>query len=435
VRVAALGQRGTPDPLLRGWGVPTEAVPADDGALARLLASGSVLVDALLGTGFRGVPREDHARLIRAMNDAHRPLVSLDLPSGVDATTGAVPGEAVRAGLTVAFGYPKLGTLRLPGRERAGRIVAVEIGFPPPPPGWASARLITSEFARSARPRRPIDTHKKAEGRLLILAGSPGMAGAAVLAARGALRAGAGYVQVASAPENRGVLQSAVPEAIFVDTADLEALREAARDADAVVAGPGMGTGDAEAERLGDLLSLPLKGLVLDADALTLVGRGTFPGLGRAPRARRLLTPHPGEMSRLGASAEQVRDDPFGVARAGAARWDATVLLKGAPSLVADPVGGPVRVSSSGSSDLARAGMGDVLAGVAGAFLARGLDAANAAAVALHLTGRAAVATGRGETLVPSDVADALVVTLRDERAESSDLDLSFVTLDLDPAW
>ncbi|MSR22286.1 MAG: NAD(P)H-hydrate dehydratase [Gemmatimonadetes bacterium] len=434
VRVIIVGSRPAPDPLLHGWPVPIQRLSDDDEPLDTALRSAGVLVDALLGTGARGEPRAEHARVIQAMNSSGRPVLALDVPSGVDASSGAVPGMAIRAQVTVALGSPKLGTLLFPARELAGRIVAVEIGFPPPATGWASARLLTPDWARARRPQqRRNPTHKKAEGWLLILAGSPGMAGAAVLAARGALRAGAGYVQVASPPENRSVIQAAVPEAIFLDVSDEDRLLDAARSCDALAAGPGMGTGPVEAKRLDRLLSLPdLGGVVLDADALTLLGEGRLPGLATAPIGRRLLTPHPGEMARLGEMAERVRKSPLDACRSGAARWHSTVLLKGAPSVVAEDGEGPVWVSATGSSDLARAGMGDVLTGVAGAFMARGLGGLEAAGVALHYTGRAASATGLGETLLPSDVAEQLSGALNEEEA-SSDLGYPFVTLDLDP--
>jgi NAD(P)H-hydrate epimerase len=438
VEVAVLGDRPRPDPLFHGWPVESIPVPSDDVALQSLLAGGACVVDALLGTGVRGAPRPEYERVIRAVNGAGRPVFALDIPSGVDAGSGAVTGQAVRADVTVAFGSPKLGCLLFPGRDHVGRLVAVEIGFPPPAAGWASARLITPDWVRTRRPRRALPTHKKAEGWLVILAGSPGMAGTAVLAARGALRAGAGYVQVASSPENRSVIQAAVPEAIFIDASDESALLGAVASCDAVAAGPGMGTGELEAELLDRVLAVPgPSGFLLDADALTLAGSGSlsaFPG--SIPAAGRLLTPHPGELSRLGETAEAIRSAPLGACRSAAERWAAVVLLKGAPSVVSGPPGsGPVRVSATASSNLARAGMGDVLTGVAGAFMARGLTAIDAAAVALHYTGRAAAATGRGETMIPSDVPDALGWAMAEARDRSSDLGLPFVTLDLDPPW
>jgi NAD(P)H-hydrate epimerase len=378
------------------------------------------------------------------MNAAGCPIVALDVPSGVDAETGRVPGEAVEADLTVAFGAPKLGTMLYPARGLAGRIVAVEIGFPPLGAARPRARLVTPGWAYEWRPRRPAVTHKKAEGRLLVLAGSPGVAGAAVLAARGALRAGAGYVRVASHPDNREVIQRSVPEAIFVDVADEAALDQVAGDSDALAPGPGMGTDTGAATRLDRLLACGrFSAVLLDADALTLLGAGGLPafgGVGGATSRQYLLTPHPGELARLGADPEEVRADPLAACVREARRRDAVVLLKGRPSVVSDPAdGSPLWVSGSGSSDLARAGMGDVLTGVAGAFLARGAAPVEAACLALHYTGRAAALANLGDALLPTDVAEHLGVAFQEpplgiSELAGSTLGLPFVTLDLDPA-
>ncbi len=436
VEVVVVGERTSPDPLLHGWPVPVYQAPEGIEVLSAGLGRGGVVVDALLGTGIRGLPREPQAGVIRAMNELDIPIVSLDVPSGVDADSGAVPGDAVRAELTIAFGAPKLGTLLFPGRESAGRIVVLEIGFPPVPEGRFPVRLITPVWAEANRPRRRPVTHKKAEGRVLILAGSPGVAGAAVLAARGALRAGAGYVRVASHPDNREILQRSVPEALFVDASDADALGQATAECDALAAGPGMGVDEEAAERLNGLLETEgLGGVVLDADALTLLGAGRLPALSvAAVPTRRLLTPHPGEMARLGATADEIREDPVRVCKQGTERWAAALLLKGHPSLITEAEKGTVWLSGTGSSDLARAGIGDVLTGVAGAFLARGATALEAGALALHFTGRAAALTGRGDALLPSDMADNLGAAFGDPLTRVSDLGLPFVTLDLDPA-
>jgi ADP-dependent NAD(P)H-hydrate dehydratase / NAD(P)H-hydrate epimerase len=435
VRVIVVGDRSLDDRLLHGWPLDLQVLPESPDALVSSLRWGRVIVDALLGTGVRGEPREPFARVIRAVNETDAPVMALDLPSGVDADRGTVPGEAVRAALTVAFGAPKLGTLLFPARERAGRIVAIEIGFPPMAGAGILQRLITPGWAHAHRPHRSSVTHKKAEGRLLLVAGSSGIAGAAVLATRGALRAGAGYVRIASHPENRDILQRTVPEAIFVDVTDAVALQEAAGDSDALAAGPGMGVDDGAAARLERLLADGrFSGVLLDADAVTLLGAGRLPAFVRAATAeRRLLTPHPGEMARLGVSPEEIRQDPVEVCRRESGRLDATLLLKGQPSLVSRADEEIVWVSGSGSSDLARAGIGDVLTGAAGAFLARGVDAQEAAGLGLHFTGRAASLTRMGEALLPSDVADRVGDAFQEPALGSTDLNLPFVTLDLDP--
>jgi len=420
--------------LLHGWSpARLEALPAELPPSPGLGVA-TVFVDALLGTGARGVPRGEVARGIRALMGASAPVVSLDLPSGVDPTTGAAGEAVVSAAVTVAFGAPKLGTLLFPGRERAGRLFALEIGLPPRGEGHFGAQLVTPRWAAMRRPKRRTVTHKRAEGSLLLLAGSPGMAGAALLAGRGALRGGVGYLRVASPPENREILQRSLPDALFVDLSDEGALLAAARDSSVLVAGPGMGVGGESARHLNALLALPnWRAILLDADGLTLLAEGALPAFRQAaaPPSHRLLTPHPGEMRRLAPTSDPVRD-PVATAREGASAWGAVLLLKGTPSLLAPAHSGhPLLLGGTGSSDLARAGMGDLLSGVAGAFLARGCAAAEAGALALHYTGRAAELAEKGEGLLPLDIAETLPLALG-EPIPSHDLsDLPFLTLDL----
>jgi NAD(P)H-hydrate epimerase len=247
-------------------------MPEESGDLDPFLASFDLLVDALLGTGARGAPREPYSRVIAAANQSEKPILALDLPTGVEADTGAIVEIAIEAEVTIAFGHPKVGSLLFPGRGVGGRLISIEIGFPPSVTGDAGAALITSGWAERLRPQRRLVTHKKAEGRVLILAGSEGMAGAAVLAARGALRGGAGYVRVASVLGNREILQRSVPEAIFLNAEDRGALEEAALDSDALLIGPGIGVDEDAAGKVNLLLAVDGPGaLLLDADALSLV--------------------------------------------------------------------------------------------------------------------------------------------------------------------
>ena len=407
---------------------------ADEGARREIecaTAGAGVLVDAVLGTGISGAPRAPQARILEGMNKAGGPLLSLDVPSGVDADTGAVPGAAARADVTVAFGWPKLGSLLQPGRTRAGRLVAVEIGFPPVPRDTFGARVVTPGWARRARPVRPPETHKHEVGALLLLAGARGMAGAAIMAARAALRAGAGFVRIAGDPANRDVLQRALPEAVFVDATDHAVLAVAAGGSAAVAAGPGLGV-DAEAAA-GLEVVLEASGgapVLLDADALNLVSAERARALGELGRARPVLvTPHRGEMGRLVAGVPDLPRPPHALALDRAAAWSCTVLLKGNPSLVATPEG-RLLVGGLGSSDLAAAGMGDVLSGVAGSLLAQGCDAPAAAGLALHLSGVAAALGREGPGLVPGDVIARLPAALRRRPPRGSPLRLPFVVFD-----
>jgi ADP-dependent NAD(P)H-hydrate dehydratase / NAD(P)H-hydrate epimerase len=423
VAAVHVGPRAPDRALLHGWEVPTREVDARGTAFREA----AVVIDGLLGTGSRGAPRDDFASAIRAMNGAGTPIVALDGPSGVDFTTGAAPGEAVRAAATVTFGAPKRGLLRFPGRGHAGRIIAVEMGFPPL--GDHAARVATPSWAAGVLPAVPADAHKGTVGRVVIAAGRPGMAGAAVLAGLGALRAGAGMAVLVSADANRVVLQAALPEALFLDRVRLPDDWQAG--AAAVAAGPGMGTDEDSMDFLRRLLSGGGAPVLLDADAVSLLGRA--PELRDAADRPLLLTPHPAEMGRLmGMETGSVTADPFAAAEAAAARFRCAVLLKGAPSVVAAP-GRPTLVSVAGHSGIATGGMGDVLTGIAAAFLARGMDPADAGGAALAFSGRAAEHAGRGRGLLPRDVADALPAALT-EPAPSSPLGLPFVTLDLPAA-
>ena len=436
VTALLVAKRSSPETVLHGWPVrcvEDRSLEGDAGWEA-LFAGASVVVDGILGTGVRGAPRARQAEAIRRVNAAARPVLALDIPSGVDAGTGAIPGEAVQAQVTVTFGAPKLGALLHPGRARAGRLVAVEIGFPPAPLDAEIAEVVTPAWAQEHLPVRGLDTHKNAVGRLVIVAGKPGMAGAAVLGARAAFRAGAGLVQVASPAPNRAVLQTAVPEAIFVDPDDGRALEVALEQASAVAVGPGLGTEATGETLLARVLAVPDAPLVVDADALNLLAVARPRAAADALRGRPVLvTPHPGEMARLRAREAAEGADRPALARGAAEALGCAVLLKGSPSLVAAP-GAPLLVDLQGSSDLAVAGMGDVLTGVCGSLLAQGCAPREAGAVGLYLTGRAATLAGRGAALTPSDVVRWLPDALAERGPGVSDLALPFVVLDLDRA-
>lgn len=450
VRAVLVADREVPDPLAHGWDVPTSTDAELDGPGWRALLEGAaVVIDGILGTGVRGAPRERQAAAIGAVNASAPAVLAVDVPSGIDPETGAVPGEAVRADVTVAFGAPKLGALLHPARALTGRLVAVEIGFPPLEEGEAGAFLATPGWARTRLPRRATDTHKNAVGRLLVVGGGMGMAGAAVLAARGALRAGVGIVRVATVPGNREIVQSALPEALWVDATDGAAVQVAGDGSDAVVIGPGLGQDDDARRVLARVLEDTDEGarsLLLDADALNLAAAGVVDLADVGACRPVLLTPHPGEMGRLlgdGAApdgGDVARGGPAERARLAAGRFHAAVLLKGAPSLVAVE-DGPLRVDTQGSSDLAAAGMGDTLSGVCGALLAQGLSPGDAGAVGLYLTGRAARLAGKGVSLTPSDVAERLPDALTESvygtasaQGEASPLGLPFVIFDADAA-
>jgi ADP-dependent NAD(P)H-hydrate dehydratase / NAD(P)H-hydrate epimerase len=429
VRIFAAGA-APPPALSHGFPLDFE----DPAGLAEAAANAAVLVDGLLGTGARGAPRPPASVLIDLVNASGRPVLALDLPSGVDAGTGRVEARAIRATATVTFGWPKTGLMFHPARDYCGRLIVVEIGFPPFEPAADGARLLTPEWAAARLVPRPPDAHKGISGRLLILAGTEGMAGAAVIAARSAQRAGAGLVRMASAASNRIVLQSAVPEAIFIDRAgldgdDLQSIR-------ALLAGPGIGTDAGALHALEQAIALtPGRPAAFDADALNLFAREPDRLVGIARERPTVITPHPAELARLsGASIEDVTADPMRAARETASRFGCVVLLKGQPSVIASPAE-PLLINTSGSSDVAAGGMGDQLSGAVGAMLAAGLEPRVAAGVALYFCGRAADLAGLGRGLSPEDVSACLPAAFADPGARSSSVRFPFVTFDQPPRW
>jgi hydroxyethylthiazole kinase-like uncharacterized protein yjeF len=429
-----VSDRGPSDPLLHGW--PLEVMRdtgLDERGWDSLWATGPVVLDGLLGTGARGAPRPRQAEAIGRVQGAGCPVLALDIPSGIDATTGAVPGVAVRADITVSFGAPKLGSLLHPARSLVGRQLTLEIGFPPVDPCDVAARVVTPSWARARLPVRDTDTHKNRVGRVLVVGGGFGMAGAAILAARAAFRSGAGLVRICTVEENREIVQTAVPDAIWV-APEGAALDEAMAASDAIAVGPGLGR-TAEARQVLERVAAASGAvgrtpLVLDADALNLAAEGVVELASVAERRPTLITPHPGEMARLLGHDPGDRLEALDAARE---RHRCTVLLKGAPSLTA-AVDGPVLVDSQSSSDLAVAGMGDTLTGVAVALAAQGCAPEIAGALGLYLTGRAAALAHRGRGLTPSDVVDRLPDVLAERTAPATDLGLPMVTFDADPA-
>lgn len=402
------GRLPRPD-VLAGWNLSVE--PAT--ALERELAEAAVVVDGILGTGLRTAPRPAQARIIERVNEARAPVVAADGPSGVDFTTGRVPGAAIRADLTVTFGWPKIGLLRFPARERAGDLVCVEIGFPPPHPE-PPARAVTAAWAAELLGDRSAAGHKGDAGYLAIVGGEAGMAGAVALAARAAIRAGIGIVRVVSDPCNREILQTSVPEAPFVDWSDADAVEGTLAWAGAVAVGPGLGSGPGRAALVRRLWEGGPP-LVIDADGLNVLAAAGADDAWRGSAADRpaLLTPHPGEMARLAASSvAAVREDPPAAARRLADATGATVLLKGAPTCVARP-GGELRATTLASPAFASGGMGDVLTGVCGAYMAAGLDAADAATAALAVTALAVLGGGHDIGGSAADVPDALPAARR----------------------
>lgn len=386
--------------------------------LEAALSDATLIIEGLFGTGLDRPIEGWRAALIERINASEAPTVALDLPSGVDADTGAVLGVAIEAALTPTFAAHKQGLWQQPGRALAGEVAVVDIGVPPP---TSRDQLLELPDAGRWLPRRKLDAHKGSAGHVLIVAGSPGHTGAALLSGHGALRGGAGLVTLAARGAARDALEQKVLElmtaALPADArgAGKAALALAEGKAAAVV-GPGLGLdaeGKALAVHLAEALRIPA---VLDADALTALAEI---GLARArdAAAPRVLTPHPGEAARLlGCRTPEVQADRYAAARRIAERAGQVVVLKGAGTVIADP-SGRVAVCPLGTPALGVAGTGDVLSGALAATLATlgaPFDAA-CAAVLLHArAGELAARSDRG--LLAHEVGDALPLALEDAR-------------------
>lgn len=366
-------------------------------------------IDALLGTGARGAPRPPVAALIERIADLAVPIVAVDGPTGVDLATGVVHGAAAAA-LSITFGGVRRGHLL--ARDEVGDVVVTDIGHPAPPPDWPV--LMTDSAAAAQLPRFQARFHKGNRGRIVIVGGAPGMAGAARMAARAAFAAGVGLVHVAAPADTVATLQAAEPDVQTLvqqfDGAlspDLAALVERA---DAVIVGPGLGRDEA---RLGLVAAIigRARAVVLDADGLIAI-QGRLDTLVALSAERPLvLTPHPGEFRALfPVQAGGAEVDPWTAAESAAAVVDCTVLLKGVPSVIASPARAATTVAA-GNPGLASGGSGDLLSGLIGAFLAQGLDPHAAAAVGAQALGRGADIAARRHTaraMRPVDVVAAL---------------------------
>jgi NAD(P)H-hydrate epimerase len=364
------------------------------------LGEPEVIVDAIFGTGFTGEPRADAATLIDRINEHRAKVFAVDLPSGVDASTGEVPGAAVKADATVTFHGRKVGVVVAPGRFHAGRVRVADIGLEP---RETALRLVLPEILARV-PRRAEGDNKYTSGHVLVVGGSPGLTGAPSLTARAAMRADAGYVTVAARESVLPVIEQRLleavkkplPEQLGDEAAD--AVLELVAKAGAVALGPGLGRDDGAKTLVRRLLRDVEQPMVVDADALFELEPQEWGG-------PRVLTPHEGELERL--LGHEVSGRRLAAVREAADRFHCVVLLKGADTLVAAP-GGDVLVAACGLPSLATAGTGDVLTGIVGAFLAKGLEPQLAAAAAAVAQQRASVEAPQRSGLIAGDLIDAL---------------------------
>lgn len=352
-----------------------------------------VVIDALFGTGFRGAVRPEAAATVERINGTGKPVVAVDVPSGVDSSTGEVAGRAVCADVTVTFHAPKVGLTVAPGLFHVGEVVVVDIGLEE----CETAHRLVDGGALAGVPLRGREDSKYTAGSVLVVGGSQGMAGAVCLAAEAAFRADAGYVAVAVPDESLPIVEARLLEAV---KQPLAAVDEAARRATSVAIGPGLGRSDEARGLVARLLRELHVPVVVDADAL----HGLEPFIREAPT---VLTPHAGELARLlGEESAWVDAHRLEALRRAVERFSCTVVLKGADTLIGAP-GAPTLVHVSDTPGLATAGSGDVLTGIVAAFLAKGLEARDAAAAAVSAQTAAARLLPRAG-LVASDVVAAL---------------------------
>ncbi len=357
-------------------------------------------IDAVFGIGFHGKAEGEHARAIEAINGGGAPVLAVDVPSGMDAATGSVEGPAVRAARTVTFAWPKVGHYLFPGAELVGELVVVDIGIPESLLEAAvKSDIVTTEEAEVAAmlPRRRPDAHKGECGRLLVVAGSEGMTGAAALCARSAMRAGAGVVTLGIPRSLNPVMEVKLTEVMTLPLPEqdghlaeeaLEVVLERLDGYDALALGPGLGTAASTARVVGELLRRARKPLVLDADGINCAA--AQPGALEEREWPTLITPHPGELGRLlGMEAREVQRSRLQCAARAAEMFGCAVALKGAYSLIASPRES-LHINPFALPAMATAGSGDVLTGCAAAFLSQGLDPGRAGICGVYVHARAA---------------------------------------------
>jgi hydroxyethylthiazole kinase-like uncharacterized protein yjeF len=400
---------------------------ASSRSLADIVGWSDVLVDALLGVGLSSPLKGRYAQAVAMINSSGRPVVAIDMPTGINADTGGVMGAAIKADLTVTMAFLKRGLVLYPGAEYAGTVRVADLGIPAEVAEKEniSVSLLDRGSIQGVIGSRLSDAHKGDFGHLMVVAGSPGKAGAAIMAARGALRAGAGLVSVATPNNIVPIIQSQVVEAMAVPSAESiegtlgigseEELLKAMGKMTAVAIGPGLSTHYETVQAVRNLIKRLTIPAVIDADGLNaLVG---FLDILKRVKASMILTPHPGEMGRLlGISSDEVQRDRIEIAAAFARKYRVTVVLKGAATVVATPYGW-VYVNSTGNPGMASGGTGDVLTGMIGSFLAQGYSASQAACLGVYLHGRAGdlAAEEKGEaSMIAGDLIEKLPQAIKE---------------------
>ena len=403
--------------MLQKTDAKVEAIAGeDDWVVAELAAAkADILVDALAGTGFHGELEGDLLRACRLLNDSEKYIVAVDVPTGVNADNGAVSENAVRADKTVTMALLKTGLLLYPGREYCGDIELADIGMPAKMVEECAIKKyrLTDDIVRELLPLRKADAHKGDAGRAVICAG---FAGAAALSSYAAVKAGAGLVALYTPLSSRDVLAGKLTEVmvhgllermpgILGGGATGDVVKNA-NAADVLAIGPGLGTSESTQQVVRDILLQVQVPVVIDADALTAL-QGHTEILAQM-QAAKVLTPHPGEMARLiGKEISEINADRINIAAQYAQEWNAVLVLKGAPTVIACP-DGSVYVNSTGSSALATGGSGDVLTGIIAGLAAQEITLQEAAVCGVYLHGKAADISGIDIGLAAGELAQFL---------------------------
>ena len=406
------------------------------------LNNADIAVDALLGTGIQGPPRSIYAELIDALARAKCPIVAVDIPSGLNADTGQIEGPCATATCTVTFALPRIGHFFYPGRAQCGKLHLIDIGIPPSAieNEGISTYLIDNRRCARLLPHREPDAHKGNCGRVYILAGSVGLTGAAALSANAALKGGAGLVTLGVPKSLNDILETKVTEAMTQPLPEIKKVRclslrargeiqRACRTADSIAIGPGLGTHRETVElvrRLVRDLNCPA---VIDADALNALA-GDLDAI-RACETPLVLTPHIGEFARLtGYSIAEIQRDPIARATEFASDIGATIVLKGAPTIVSTPEG-ETHINPTGNPGMATGGTGDVLTGLLAALIGQGLTPSDAACTAVYLHGLAAdiAAKETGHiSLIASDIIENFAAAIHQIRNSTECFDLHLTT-------
>ena len=399
----------------------------DPPAVSSVIAAADLLIDGIFGIGFHGVPAPDETAVIGCVNSGSAPVYALDLPSGIEADSGLAAGACVRADVTVTFSLPKFAHAHLSSALSCGKVHVVDVGIPQKildriP---SDVEISDDEFVRSLLPRRAPDAHKGDCGRMLAICGSYTMPGAALMCASAALRSGVGLVSMAIPESVYPMVGGRLFEPTYLPLPcagnvvnGAEAARKllpAIKKADSIVFGCGVGNDDAWLPVLAAVFAEAECPVILDADGINLLCRNMY--VTENTRAKLILTPHMGEMARLtGLSIAELRQDRIRYAAEAASRFGATVVLKGAHTVIASP-DGHIVCNPNGNPGMAVGGSGDVLAGVIGSLAAQGVTPAEAAACAVYLHGAAGdrcVTRLTEYGMTPSDLIAALPEVFRE---------------------